>query len=107
MDKNLKNNFDSDSNKIIDGKNFDQFLNSIIHDWLRTLTLLVITLVPLFFILDIYIVPKLLLKQVAVYRFIATIVVFIQYIIILKTNPNNFSFIHGYIVSIVVGGVMR
>jgi serine phosphatase RsbU (regulator of sigma subunit) len=106
MEKILNNNLSSDKQKIIDGKNFDQFLNGIIHDWLRTLTLLVITLVPLFFILDIYIVPKDLLKQVALYRFIATIIVFIQYIIILKTSPGNLSFVHGYVVSIVVGGVI-
>jgi sigma-B regulation protein RsbU (phosphoserine phosphatase) len=92
--------------EIIDSKDFNLFLNGIIHDWLRTLTLLVITLVPLFFILDIYIVPKDLLKQVGIYRLFATFIVILQYFIIRKTNPSPFSFIHGYIVSIVVGGVI-
>jgi serine phosphatase RsbU (regulator of sigma subunit) len=91
---------------IIGDKDFDQFLNRIIHDWLKTLTFLVITLVPLFFILDYFIVPKDLLKQVAIYRLIATFIVFIQYLIIRLTKPSHLSYLHGYIVSVVVGGVI-
>ncbi len=91
---------------IIGDRDFDQFLNRIIHDWLKTLTFLVITLVPLFFILDFFIVPKDLLKQVGIYRLIATFIVIIQYVIIRLTQPNPLSYLHGYIVSIVVGGVI-
>jgi sigma-B regulation protein RsbU (phosphoserine phosphatase) len=91
---------------LIDAKDFNQFLNRIIHDWLKTLTFLVITLVPLFFILDYYIVPKDLLKQVGIYRLVATFFVIIQYLIIRQTKPSNLSYIHGYIVSVVVGGVI-
>ena len=91
---------------IIGARNFDQFLNRIIHDWLKTLTFLVISLVPLFFILDFFIVPKDLLKQVGIYRLIATFIVILQYIIIRLTNPSKLSYLHGYIVSIVVGGVI-
>jgi serine phosphatase RsbU (regulator of sigma subunit) len=91
---------------IIGARDFDQFLNRIIHDWLKTLTILVITLVPLFFILDYFIVPKDLLKQVGIYRAIATFIVIIQYVIIRLTKPNPLSYLHGYIVSVVVGGVI-
>ena len=91
---------------IIGARDFDQFLNRIIHDWLKTLTLLVITLVPLFFALDYFIVPKDLLKQVGIYRLIATFIVIIQYVIIRSTKPNPLSYLHGYIVSVVVGGVI-
>ncbi len=91
---------------IIGARNFDQFLNRIIHDWLKTLTFLVISLVPLFFILDFFIVPKELLKQVGIYRLIATFIVIIQYLIIRLTKPSRLSYLHGYIVSIVVGGVI-
>ena len=90
----------------IGARDFDQFLNRIIHDWLKTLTFLVITLVPLFFILDFFIVPKDLLKQVGIYRLIATLIVIIQYLIIRLTKPSRQSYLHGYIVSIVVGGVI-
>ncbi len=91
---------------IIGARDFDQFLNRIIHDWLKTLTFLVITLVPLFFVLDYFIVPKELLKQVGIYRAVATFIVIVQYIIIRSTKPNPFSYLHGYVASIVVGGVI-
>ena len=91
---------------IIDSKDFNQFLNGIIHEWLKTLTFLVITLVPLFFVLDYFIVPKALLKQVAIYRLIATVIVITQYVIIRMTKPSSLSYLHGYVVSVVVGGVI-
>lgn len=90
----------------IDAEDFDQFLNRIIHDWLKTLSFLAISLVPLFFILDYFIVPKNLLNQVGIYRLIATLIVMAQYLIIRLTQPSNLSYIHGYIISIVVGGVI-
>ena len=106
MNELAKNKLSFEKLKVIDAKDFNQFLNGIIHDWLKTLTFLVINLVPLFFILDFFIVPKDLLKQVAIYRLLATFIVIIQFLIIRKTKPNRFSFIHGYIVTIVVGGVI-
>ncbi len=90
----------------IDAEDFDQFLNRIIHDWLKTVTFLVITLVPLFFILDYFIVPKSLLPRVGIYRLTATLIVIVQYLIIRLTQPSKFSYIHGYVVSVVVGGVI-
>ena len=102
----VENKFSAEDQAILDAKDFDQFLNSIIHDWLKTLTFLVITLVPLFFILDYFIVPRDLLRQVGIYRLIATLIVIIQYMIIRMTKPSSLSYLHGYIVSIVVGGVI-
>ncbi len=90
----------------IDAEDFDQFLNRIIHDWLKTLSFLAISLVPLFFILDYFIVPKNLLPQVGVYRLIATLIVMAQYMTIRLTQPSKLSYLHGYIISIVVGGVI-
>lgn len=106
MKESFENNLSLEDQKIIDAKDFDQFLNGIIHEWLKTLTLLAITLVPLFFILDFFIVPRDLLRQVSIYRMLATFIVIVQYLIIRSTKPNKFSFIHGYVVSIVVGGVI-
>ena len=90
----------------IDAEDFDQFLNRIIHDWLKTLSFLAISLVPLFFILDYFIVPRNLLPQVGVYRLIATLIVMAQYLMIRLTRPSRLSYLHGYIISIVVGGVI-
>ena len=106
MNEIVENKLSLEEQAIIGARDFDQFLNRIIHDWLKTLTFLVITLVPLFFILDYFIVPKELLKQVGIYRAIATFIVIIQYAIIRSTKPNPFSYLHGYVVSVIVGGVI-
>ena len=106
MIQTLETNLKFEEQEIIDAKDFSSFLNRIIHDWLKTLTFLVITLVPLFFILDIFIVPKELLFKVGAYRCIATLIVVLQYLIIRNSVPSKFSFLHGYLVSIVVGGVI-
>ena len=89
MNELAKNKLSFEKLKVIDAKDFNQFLNGIIHDWLKTLTFLVITLVPLFFVLDYFIVPKDLLKQVAIYRLLATFIVIIQFLIIRKTKPRQ------------------
>ena len=106
MSEILENKLSLEEQAIIDAKDFDQFLNGIIHDWLKTLTFLAISLVPLFFVLDYFIVPRDLLKQVGIYRLIATCIVIIQYVIIRKTKPSSLSYLHGYVVSVVVGGVI-
>ena len=106
MNEIVENKLSVEEQAIIGAKDFDLFLNRIIHDWLKTLTFLVIALVPLFFILDYFIVPKDLLKQVGIYRLIATLIVIIQYFIIRLTKPSRLSYLHGYIVSVVVGGVI-
>jgi len=100
----VDNKMSAEEQAIIEAKDFPRFLNGIIHDWLKTLTLLVITLVPLFFILDYFIVPGHLLQQVGIYRIVATFIVFVLFIIINKTKPGRLSYVHGYLVSIVVGG---
>ena len=106
MSDTAEHKLSAEEQAFIDAEDFDQFLNRIIHDWLKTLTFLVITLVPLFFILDYFIVPRSLLGQVGIYRLVATFIVIAQYIIIRLTEPSRLSYIHGYIVSIVVGGVI-
>jgi phosphoserine phosphatase RsbU/P len=85
---------------------FGDYLNGIIHDWLRTLTALAFTLVPIFFILDYFTMPKELLPRFGIYRLISTIVVLIQYFIVRHTRPSRFSYIHGYLVSLNVGGII-
>ena len=104
MSDKVENKISAEEQTIIDAKDFPSFLNRIIHDWLRILTLLVIILVPLFFILDYFIVPRHLLQQVGIYRIVTTIIVFLQFLVILKTRPSKFSYIHGYLASIVTGG---
>jgi len=85
---------------------FQLYLTRIIHHWSKTLSVLAFVLVPLFFILDSFTMPQELLPRFAVYRLIATVVPIIQYFIIKNTRPGKLSYIHGYIISLVVGGVI-
>jgi serine phosphatase RsbU (regulator of sigma subunit) len=85
---------------------FNEYLHKIIHEWSITLSALAFILVPLFFILDYFTMPQHLLPRFAAYRMIATAIPLTQYFIIKKTLPGRISHIHGYIVSLVVGGVI-
>ncbi len=85
---------------------FTLYLNSIIHEWLKTLTTLAYILVPVFFFLDYFIMPSELLPRFGVYRLISTIIVIIQYYIIRHTPPSRFSYFHGYFIAINVGGII-
>ena len=89
--------------------NFSDYLNALIHSWLKTLTILGFTLVPIFFVLDIFIIPsdqQHLLPRFAVYRGFATAVVILQFFIISRTKPSNLSFLHGYIFNFFVCGAI-
>ncbi|MDH4200075.1 MAG: serine/threonine-protein phosphatase [Spirochaetia bacterium] len=82
-------------------KNFDTFLNSIIHHWLKTLTFIGITLIPIFGILDYFIMPSELVTRIWIYRLVNTLILIIQYFILRVTKPARYSFLHGYFASLV------
>lgn len=50
--------------------------------------------------------PKELLHRFGIYRLACTIVAIIQYTIISRTNPSKLSYVNGYLVSVVVGGMI-
>lgn len=103
----MKSDIDNNTEKFdFDSNEFEPYLNSIIHEWLKTLTTLGFTLVPAFFILDYFTMPKELLPRFGFYRLLSTIILLIQYFIIRSTKPNNSSYYHGYFVSINVGGII-
>lgn len=85
---------------------FDSYLNFILHQWLRTLAFLGYTLVPLFFFLDIFTAPRQYVLQFGLYRLGSVFVVVIQYFIIRFTKPSRYSFIHGYLISVNVAGII-
>jgi serine phosphatase RsbU (regulator of sigma subunit) len=80
--------------------NFPDYLDALLHSWLKTLIILGSTLFPIFFFLDIFIIPSgknYLLPWFAAYRLVATGIFIIQFILILKNKASRFSFIHGYV----------
>lgn len=103
----LKSLIDSNTDEFQYGADdFEIYLNTIIHEWLKTLTVLVFTLVPIFFILDYFTMPKELLPRFGIYRLASTIIALAQYFIIRNTKPSVTSYYHGYFVSINVGGII-
>ena len=85
---------------------FEKYLSSIIHDWLKTLTALAFILVPVFFILDYFIIPPKHLQSFGIYRLICTLILIIQYVVICQTKPSRLSYLYGYVVSVIVGGMI-
>ncbi len=85
---------------------FEQYMQSIVHAWSKTLAALGFTLIPLFFVLDTVMMPRPLLRQFAVYRLITTATVFAQYFVIYYTKPSRYSALHGYFISFIVGGMI-
>lgn len=89
--------------------NFLEYLNILMHSWLKTLLILGFTLVPIFFILDIFIIPEEsrdLLPKFGLYRFVSTVIVIVQLVVVLNTKPSRFSLLHGYVFNFVVCGAI-
>lgn len=82
---------------------YEEYLRGIILDWSKTLTTLGYVLVPIFFILDIFVVPAELLFQFFLYRLISTVIIFSQFLLIKFNRMKKPSSIHGFLVSINLG----
>ncbi|WP_372683185.1 PP2C family protein-serine/threonine phosphatase [Desulfosarcina sp.] len=87
-------------------ENFDKHLQGITHERLLTLTALGFALVPLFFILDYYTLPKETLFRIGTYRLISTLLLLAQFFVIRQTRPGKLSYLHGNFVSINVAGII-
>jgi serine phosphatase RsbU (regulator of sigma subunit) len=82
---------------------FDEYLTNIVHDWSKVLSALAFTLVPAFFILDYFLVPRGLLSRVGLYRGISTAILLVQYFLLRRSAPGPATYVHGYLVSLNVG----
>ncbi|UCH63504.1 MAG: SpoIIE family protein phosphatase [Fidelibacterota bacterium] len=85
---------------------FGKYMDSLIHEWLKTMMTVAFTLVPLFFILDFFTMPRELLPRFGVYRLVATVVLLLQYFSIRHSRPGLVSYLHAYFASIIVGGTI-
>ena len=59
---------------------------------------------PLFFVLDVLLVPHALLPRFGVYRFTSMAIALVQMLIVRRTEPSRWSYVHGYVMSVQVGG---
>jgi phosphoserine phosphatase RsbU/P len=82
------------------------YIQSIVHGWAKTLAALAFSLVPVFFLLDVFMMPAELLPRFAAYRLAATVIMIIQYFVIRSTRPGRWSIAHGFIESFVVAGMI-
>ena len=90
----------------IDRNDFAGYQRNIIHSWLQTITALTFVLVPLFFVLDTFIAPRELLILFGVYRAISASLALTQHLVVRTTQPSRLSFLHGYFVTLQVGGII-
>ncbi len=89
-----------------DVEDFDDYTQTIIHQWSKTLAALGFALIPFFFVLDVFMMPPDLLPRFAIYRLVTMALVLGQYVVIKETQPSRFSVWHGYFFSIVAGGMI-
>ena len=82
------------------------YLDQLIHGWLKTLTILGFTLIPIFFVLDVFMMPRDLLPRFAGYRLAATAIIIAQYFSIRSMKPNPRSFLHAFVFSLVAGSMI-
>ncbi|MFL5318893.1 MAG: PP2C family protein-serine/threonine phosphatase [Myxococcaceae bacterium] len=80
---------------------FEEYRDALTHDWLKTLTALGFTLVPLFLILDYFTMPAQLRERFMWYRGGATALMLVQHFWVRRTPPSRYSVIHGYLFSFV------
>jgi serine phosphatase RsbU (regulator of sigma subunit) len=84
----------------------DDYLASLVHDWCRTLTALGFTLIPLFYVLDMVMMPRELLPRFAAYRLVPTALVVAQFFVVRHTRSSRWSVLHGYFFSLIVGAMI-
>jgi len=85
---------------------FGKYMDGLIHEWLKTMMTVGFTLIPLFFILDFFTMPRELLSRFGIYRLVATVVLVLQYFLIRRSMPSLLSRFHAYFGSFVVGGMI-
>ncbi len=85
---------------------FIEYRNALLHSWMGTLTILGFTLIPLFIVLDFFTMPAELLRRFAWYRGTVTAAVLVQLFVIRRTRPSRWSFLHGYVFTVMTGGMI-
>ncbi|MFZ5468102.1 MAG: PP2C family protein-serine/threonine phosphatase [Myxococcota bacterium] len=85
---------------------FALYRDGLIHSWSRIVTTLGFCLIPLFFVLDYFTMPAELLSKFFWYRLVVTVAVLAQYLVIRKTQPSPGSYLHGYLFTALVGGMI-
>jgi|GEM_PF-1461529 len=85
---------------------FEEYLNGLIHTSARVFSIVAAFLIPVFIVLDYFIVPRDLIGWFAVYRFTVTPLMILQFLVIRYTKPGPKSLLHAYFASYVIAGMI-
>jgi phosphoserine phosphatase RsbU/P len=84
-------------------RRFRAYHDALVHEWAGHVAMLGAVLVPLFLVLDWFMIPRELFAEFARYRGVVTALVALQFVLIRVTRPTRLSFLHTYFTTIVVG----
>lgn len=79
-----------------DALKFHEYLSDIHHRRLLVLVKLAVLMVPLFWVLDLFMIPAAKLQQFAIYRAAATVLLSLQYLVLKRTPLSVSAPVHGY-----------
>ena len=84
-------------------RRFRVYHDALVHQFTGSVAMLAAALVPLFLVLDWFMIPRALFRDFVEIRAVVTVVVAIQFLAIRVTRPTRFSFLHTYFTTTVVG----
>lgn len=85
---------------------FHEHINQITHSWLKTFLMLATVLLPLFGVLDFFVMPYENFIYFLYWRMGIGAIYFVLFLIIRNTSATSYSFVYGYIVGILASGLI-
>ncbi len=85
---------------------FERAHHALLHRWCGTVAMLGALVVPLFLLLDFVSLPAKVFERFLVYRAALTGALAVQLVLVRLTRPGRLSFLHGYLFTLIAGGVL-
>ncbi|HET9552047.1 MAG TPA: SpoIIE family protein phosphatase [Anaeromyxobacteraceae bacterium] len=82
---------------------FQRYQCELTHRGAASVAILGGVLIPFFLVLDAVTMPREVLGRFAVYRGVVTGLIFLQWLVLKRTSPSRWSFVHGYFLTFVAG----
>jgi serine phosphatase RsbU (regulator of sigma subunit) len=84
----------------------ERYRDALLHKWCGTAAMLGAVFMPLFLLLDWFMLPAATFERFLRYRAAVTGVLALQLLLIRTTRPSRLSFLHGYFFTLLVGGAI-
>jgi serine phosphatase RsbU (regulator of sigma subunit) len=85
---------------------FERYHDALLHQWCATAIVLGASLVPVFVVLDWFTLPAATFERFVRYRAFTTLLLVVQLAILRLTRPSRLTFLHGHVLTLLVGGVI-